>query len=171
MASFDEAYEHLFPMEIGYSDHPSDRGGRTLHGLSERWYPQLWKDGPPTLCEIRAVYVSDFWNVVQGDKLESQLAANEAFEQAVNSGPRFACKNMQLTFNYMRREGQHPGPLVVDGVVGPKTLAAVNAFTADYEHAFYARMNVLQALHFDNLVARDESQRDFLRGWYGKRVL
>jgi len=134
--------------EGGFSDNPRDPGGPTnfgitLHTLSHFLGRQATVDelkavDDPTKA---AIYRNLYWNVVQGDALPSGIDLC-VFDMAVNGGPSRAAKMLQ---------GIVPG-VVADGVIGPKTIAAVcamsapsliDAFTSARE-AFYRSLSTFQ---------------------------
>jgi lysozyme family protein len=107
--------------EGGWSDHPDDKGGATMRGVTIGTYSQYLgrqatkeelKDIPEE--HIKDIYKNMFWNKVFGDQLPSKLDAC-VFDFAVNSGPSRAVRMLQGF------AGSTP-----DGAMGPKTLAATN---------------------------------------------
>ena len=55
---------------------PGDRGGRTSWGISERWHPEAWKNGPPTRDEAKQIYLNEYvkpWDWVINPFLKNQL--------------------------------------------------------------------------------------------------
>lgn len=85
-ANFDRAVRFVLEREGGYVDHPADRGGKTIYGISERSHPDAWADGPPTLQEAVAIYKEEYWNKIAGIEDMSQASALIVFDLAVNSG-------------------------------------------------------------------------------------
>lgn len=177
MADFDPAFDRLIDIEGFSSHHPSDRGGETVYGISKRWHPEAWVDGPPTLKTARGFYFTEFWQPLLCDKIKSPAIAFELFEAAVNSGPRDSILWAQKSFNFFHMFAKRlnrvgwPEALVQDGKMGPRTLNALNfMFDNFYSGAQVARQNVLQALHFDELAKERDDQAAFMLGWYNKRL-
>lgn len=147
--TFDEAFEKLIGHEGGYVDHPSDPGGRTNHGVTERvarahGYQGDMRDLPlETAKEIaRAAY----WDVVRADELPEAVRF-DVFDAAYNSGPGQAAKWLQ------RAAGAHD-----DGQIGAQTIAAANAVDG---YRLLARFNGHRLQFFTDL----GTWKDFGKGW------
>jgi len=126
MAAFDQAFRIVIGEEGGLTTNPADPGnwtggacGRgvclgTRYGISAAAYPGL-AIATLTLDAARAIYRRDYWDPVQGDSLPPPLALL-VFDAAVNSGvSRAICWQ------------QAAAGVATDGVLGPRTLAAVGA--------------------------------------------
>lgn len=113
--TFDDAFERLLGHEGGFVDHPSDPGGRTRWGVTERvaranGYTGDMRDFPVTMA--KDIYRREYWTPIRGDELPI-VARFDVFDAAVNSGVRQAALWLQ------RACGAVP-----DGVIGPQTIAA-----------------------------------------------
>ena len=117
---FERALAHVLGAEGGLADHPDDPGGLTNHGVTQRTYNGWRKqnDLEPrsvreiTDPEVTAIYRSDFWEPMKGDKLPDGLAF-VVFDGAVNSGVAQSVKWLQRALG-----------VVDDGIVGSITLSA-----------------------------------------------
>lgn len=163
MANFNEAFTITLGHEGGFVNHPDDPGGRTMYGISERSHPEAFRNGLPSFEDAKAIYKTGYWDRVKGDRIESQAIANELFDTAVNAGSIRAVRILQSAYNYLRPSGE--ASLEEDGVIGNKTLTAINQFTPKYEAALHNLMNVLQGMHYLNT-----KNRAFYRGWFGNRI-
>lgn len=143
--NFDNAFEALIGHEGGYVNHKKDPGGETKYGISKRQYP-LINIRDLTLDTAKAIYKRDYWNKVRGDELPYDIAF-EVFDAAVNHGVGRATKWMQGCLD-----------VNVDGLIGPKTLAA--ASTSDL-YEFRCRFNGTRLLFFTDL----KTWESFGRGW------
>lgn len=112
--NFDIAFEKLLGHEGGYVDHPSDPGGRTKYGISQRTYPGEDIRGM-TLERAKAIYRRDFWGPAGCDAVPDAIKF-DLFDAAVNSGNATAIRFLQ------RAAGAFP-----DGVLGPNTLLSVGS--------------------------------------------
>lgn len=115
---FDDAFDRLIGHEGGYSDHPSDPGGRTMWGVTERvarsWgYMGDMRDLPRDTA--KELYKALYWNKVRADEVPESVRF-DLFDTAVNSGVSQSIKLLQ------RAAGATD-----DGVLGAKTLAAARA--------------------------------------------
>jgi lysozyme family protein len=111
---FDQAFDVLIKHEGGYVDHPSDPGGRTNYGISQRAYPG--EDiRNMTIERAKQIYKRDYWDACRCDDLRGDIGFH-VFDAAVNSGVRRASLWLQAAV------GATP-----DGKIGPRTIAAANA--------------------------------------------
>jgi lysozyme family protein len=123
---FDQALAHTLEIEGGLSDRDSaaDPGGLTNLGVTQKTLdsfnrrhteynlPRSVRDLKP--IDAKVIYKIDYWNVCHCDQLPASVAIL-IFDMAVNAGPARAKKLMQKTLG-----------VVQDGIVGPKTLSAMN---------------------------------------------
>lgn len=131
-ALFAYAVDRLLAMEGGLAEHPADPGGITNFGISLRYAqgapPGLLDmngDGVVDARDIRqmtreaavAVYRADWWEALRLAELPPAVAV-QMLDSAVNIGRRQAVRELQGACIL------HGEPLVVDGLLGPKTRAA-----------------------------------------------
>ena len=170
MANFKQIIPFVKKWEGGFSDHPNDRGGATNQGITwanfvayapKLGYPpdwQLFMQMPDYIWE--RIFKTQYWDAVQGDHIQSQAVAGLLVDFAWGSGPGTAVMHLQRVLN------QHFGTrLVVDGGMGPLTLAATNRAPARalFQALFQAREQFLHAI-----IARDPSQAVFRTGWFNR---
>lgn len=117
MSYFDRAFVLTVAQEGGYSNDSRDRGGETKYGISKRAYPDL-DIARLTVEGAKAIYRRDYWDRLRCDDLPWPVAL-AVFDFGVNSGVGAAAKKLQLAC------GAPP-----DGVIGPLTLARVNAMSS-----------------------------------------
>jgi lysozyme family protein len=120
---FDTAFTHLLGHEGGYVDHPSDPGGATRWGVTERvaranGYTGHMRDFPEAAA--RHIYRREYWQAVRADELPPVLRY-PVFDAAVNSGVKQAVKWLQEAVGAK-----------VDGVIGPQTLTMARAAHPDF---------------------------------------
>ena len=155
--NFEAALKAILHHEGGYVNHPKDPGGMTNLGVTKR----VWEEwvghevDEKTMRElspetVAPMYKAKYWDKVKGDDLPTGVDY-VVFDAAVNSGPGRAAKWLQACV------GVEP-----DGGIGPKTLAAVNAFDANQLIEDYAkrRLSFLMDL---------QTWDTFGKGW-GRRV-
>jgi lysozyme family protein len=108
----------IMQMEGGHkaTDHPSDPGGLTKYGISQRSYPDL-DIRSLTYDEAVIIFKLDYWDKIAGDLLPWPLCLYVS-DAAFNMGPVRAVRLLQKAL----------GNVNVDGVMGPKTLAATNRY-------------------------------------------
>lgn len=116
--NFDEAFEKLIGHEGGYVNDPRDRGGETKFGISKRAYP-LEDIANLTLDRAKLLYRRDYWGPAGCDAVPDG-AKFDLFDTAVNSGVNAAIRILQKTVGE-----------TADGVLGPRTLQAVQSMPAE----------------------------------------
>ena len=147
--NFDTAFNLLLKHEGGYSDHAADPGGKTRYGITEAvarevGYRGDMQDLPLDLA--KRIYRAKYWDELDLDLLPAGIRY-VLFDAAVNSGPTQAVKWLQ------RAVGTQD-----DGILGPKTKAALGSLSADS-----VRMKLLaQRLRFMTNLSNWPS---FSRGW------
>jgi lysozyme family protein len=138
MTNFERAFAIVVGEEGVYSTDRKDRGNwtsgkvgegtfkGTKYGIAAHVYPDL--DIPSlTLDQARAIYRRDYWDRVRGDDLPWAWALS-VFDAAVNMGVGTATRMMQDALGVM-----------VDGRIGPRTIAAAQAADDRKLARFFAR--------------------------------
>lgn len=181
MAEFEKAYEKTSKNEGGYANHLKDKGGETFHGIARKHWPKWtgwvlidaerpkfpkeihspknWKHVDKILNEIprlkeliRSFYKSNFWDDIEGDRINSQEVANILYDWAVNSGEGSPAKNVQRVIGAK-----------VDGDIGPATTAKINAYQDQI--SLVSRLRDERVRVVKEIVQRDPSQNVFLSNW------
>lgn len=116
--NFDQAFHQLLGHEGGYVNHPSDPGGATCWGVTERvarahGYTGHMRDLPVDVA--KAIYKRDYWDAVRADEVPDAVRYS-LFDGAVNSGVKQSIKWLQRGLG-----------VTDDSVLGPQTLAAARA--------------------------------------------
>lgn len=148
----------------GYHCIPGDSGGPTMIGVILSTYAD-WrrKHGKPTTTveDLKAISYDEwltllkqeFWNPCKADQIRNKSIAHMLVDWRWVNGPQ-AVRNMQTAFS-----------LVADGIVGPKTLAALNA--TDSETVFN-RLKAAREASYRKIVQRRPSQMQFYQGWLNR---
>lgn len=121
---FDDSLPVTLVYEGAFSDNPHDPGGRTMKGITQHVYDafrDLNKQPRQdvkliTNPELYTIYQAQYWDKVEGDNLPPGLDL-AVFDFAVNSGPEQAVKVLQRLVK-----------VDDDGIMGMRTVAAINAF-------------------------------------------
>ena len=159
MSKFNHAIQVVLKHEGGYVNHPNDPGGETNFGISKRSYPKL---DIKNLTEEKAIqiYKKDWWDRFRYDRIDDVHIATKVFDLAVNKGPRKAHKLLQKAINLVEKES-----LVTDGIIGPKTLSALNNGNKD---AILKGLKFFAAEYYYRIVSKRSSFRTFLLGWLNR---
>jgi lysozyme family protein len=114
--TFDQAFDELLKHEGGFSDHADDPGGKTRFGITEavaRAHGYLGDMRELPLEVARSIYRASYWDAVRADDLPARVRY-AVFDAAVNSGVPRSIRWLQGAVGAL-----------TDGVIGPKTLLAV----------------------------------------------
>jgi lysozyme family protein len=185
MANFSEAYKKTMGHEGGYANDRDDAGGETYMGISRvynpGWYgwtlidqekgeydfPSCLKDDEDLHDAVEDFYKDKYWDVNRLDDFPSQEIANEMFDTGVNMGVGRAARFLQKALNYLNRNGSLYSDLVVDGVVGGKTISALDTVFSDGDDdVLLSMLNVLQGQHYMNYMDKNPTQKKYARGWF-----
>ena len=158
MANFNDAIVKTLAREGGakFTDVASDKGGATKYGISQAAYPTL-DIRNLTEQQARDIYKRDYWDVVCGDTIKSQLVAENIFDTAVNMGVRTASKLAQVCMDITP----------ADGIIGSKSVAVINAHD---EHQFLAAYTLAKIARYAYICNKDNTQTKFLLGWINRAL-
>lgn len=201
MSNFTTAYDLTTAHEGGWSCNPADRGGETYKGIARKLHPG-WKGWPivdllkepgdsatditETLAEdgelqmlVIDFYKEHFWDVLNLSKIAHQEVANEVFDTAVNQGAPTAGKYLQQALNLLNQNGKLHKDIVVDGNIGPVTLAAYDSIVVQLKSRYgidrvvsvmLKALNGLQFERYRAICANDPTQEVFFFGWINNRI-
>lgn len=157
MADFEKAFEKLMALEGGYVAHTKDPGGETKFGITKRSYPNL-NIKTLTMDEAKVIYLRDWWTPHRYGEMNDQELAEKVFCLAVNIGPHHANKLLQRAVNKVESAG-----LNIDGIIGPKTLAAING--SQHRAHILAELKLLAVQYYLEL-----GVINFLAGWIRRAI-
>lgn len=172
--NFPAAFAKVLRVEGEFSDHPGDRGGATMYGITERvaranGYMGEMREMP--LSVAQSIYKRQYWDTLKLDEISeaSFVVACELFDTSVNMGVGTAGKFLQRAINVLT-----PGGVEVDGVVGPMTVDRLRGYLAkrgaEGEVVLLRALNALQGARYVEIGERDASQEAFTYGWFLNRV-
>lgn len=150
MSNFDNCLDVVLKHEGGFVNHPKDPGGMTNLGITKKVY-EAWMKKPVTEEQMRAltkqmvypIYKAKYWDLMKCDSMPKGIDLM-LFDFGVNAGQQRAIAKLQAAV------GSY-----ADGLIGPKTIAAVNqvedkvALIKEYEqlrYDFYKSLSTYQ--HF-----------------------
>lgn len=171
----------LIEREGGYVNDPADRGGATKYGITEavaraHGYKGHMRDLPKDLA--KTIYRKTYWTNPRFDQVNQIYAAvaEELLDTGVNCGVAFAKPLLQRALNLLNNQGKEGWPdLAVDGIYGPATLNALNAFLKkrgkDGAQALLRVLNIMQGQRYIEICERNPSQEKYFFGWVLNRVV
>lgn len=141
-----------------YVNNKLDAGGPTRFGIS---LPTLsgYRGKPCTDLDVKnltqveaeTIYETRYWNPLKCDDYASEALAAGVFDCGVLTGTANAARTLQASV-----------AATVDGVIGPKTIAAVRA--AD-KLTTACVFSMAWQKYLVSIVQRDRTQAAFLNGW------
>ena len=162
MDRFEKFLNYIFEVEGGYTNDENDRGGATNFGITHYdakkylGYTGDMRDFKKSDAE--KIYEKVYYRGNHIDKITDDRVALSIFDWAVNSGGK-GIKKAQIVAN------KFGANLIIDGIIGKKTLEAINAIDPA---AFLKEYHEMQRTFYKNLAARDSSQEGFLKGWLNR---
>lgn len=179
-AAFEAAFKRLLVAEGEYSDHPSDRGGKTRWGITEAvardsgWMGDM-RDLP--LSVAQDIARSKYWDLLSGDevvKLVGEGVAYQLLQIGYNMGVGWAGQFLQRALNAFNRNGLDYPDIPMDGKIGPRTLASLRCFVAFRRvagvQALSKAIECQQGTRYLDLVDFRPENEDFVFGWFRVRL-
>ena len=156
MAKIEILKPFVLSYEGGYSNVSGDKGGATNKGVTIATFRSVFGQGK-TITDLRRmtdeqwmyIFRKYYWDKWRADEIKSQSIANLLVDWYWMSG------------SYGIKIPQYSMGLLSDGLVGPKTLGAINGYPNEKElftklwnerEAFFKRIGV-------------KTQKKFLDGW------
>lgn len=173
-------------VEGGYVDDPDDNGKCTNHGITQALAEQYkttlktkfgWDGNMRNLTTEMAffIYKTHFWDKMKLDEVmkRSVFLADRLFDLGINAGKTVAVKNLQRYLNVMNNSQTYWKDIDADGAMGPKSLAALDAYIAkrgatgkDY---LIDAMLDMQSTYYIELAERREKDEKFIYGWQARK--
>ena len=181
MADFNKAFEYLMGNEtfvrngvvISHYENPAT-GEISNWGISLAWLktidPEATADTVRNLTRESAsdLYEKYWWKANHLDLLDSDNLAAKMLDICVNCGSGTGIKMLQTALNEpMENPAEH---LVVDGVIGPKVVAAVKLDTATAigEYGLLAALVSLLEDHYRAIAAKNPVHEADLPVWLAR---
>lgn len=177
---FKEVLDEVLGVEGDWSNHPSDSGGKTMFGITERLARKYGYVGEMQKIPIsfaERIYKEEFWDSLDLDTISkiSPTIVRELMDTSVNQGTGRGAEYLQLSLNALNRQQKDFNDIRVDGDVGPATLSALRAFIhkrgSAGELVLLRCLNSLQGAFYINLSQRRQKDEDFVYGWILNRVV
>lgn len=166
--------DSLIQREGGYVNHAADRGGPTRYGVTqsvarENGYNGDMRELPLSLA--KRIAADRYWHPLHlGDvAVHSEALAESMFDFCYHSGVRRPAETLQRLLNVLNREQRDYRDLGVDGIVGGKTLGALQAYRElrgnDGMQVLRHGFDALRTAFLVSLAERAPSQEAFSYGW------
>ena len=182
MASMDKVFDIMLKLEFnspGNALHVNKtETGYTFMGIYQKAHPHLsmWKkidevvakhsklsdasielyNNAGLLDEVKMFYKKNFWDRMRLDEIQDQHKANEMFVFGVNAGCGRSVRLAQIIVG-----------TVADGLIGPKTIEAINAYDTD---AFDTEFDSEEIKYYEAIVSNNPEKKIFLSGWKNRAV-
>lgn len=160
MAKVDYLIPFILKWEGGYVNDPVDKGGATNKGITLRTFTEHRTAKGKTASieqlknishsEWREIMKSLYWDLWQADNIDNQSIANILVDWVWASG---SC-GVKIPQRILG--------LTQDGVVGQKTLTAVNSAN---QQQLFQKILTARLKFIDDIIKKTPSQKRFERGW------
>jgi lysozyme family protein len=159
MANYEKLIPIILKWEGGWSNDPKDSGGCTMKGITIGTFKMYF--GKSKTCkdlrnitdsQWRAIFIQRYWNRWSADAIKTQSIANLLVDWLWTSGV-YGIKYPQRVLG-----------VTDDGIVGPKTIAAINNYPNQKE--LFQKLWNRRKKHFE-AIAKNGKQK-FLKGWLNR---
>lgn len=163
MDTFTRAFSYVYGNEQGFANDPYDRGGPTNFGVTLKTLGE-WRGKPVTAEDVKRLEITEamnilkkrYWDVLRCDEIRDDAISMVLFDAGVLFGRNGAARSLQKSLVALGAD------IKVDGVIGPKTVAAINSLAGPkLVDIFSAELkNRVRSI----VLARPENQK-FVKGW------
>lgn len=164
MASVDKLIPFIVKWEGGFVNDPDDLGGATNMGVTMATYKTYCRrKGYPVPTESRLKSMTKkqwreilkmmYWDRFRADEIESQSVANICVDWLWGSGVT-AIKRVQEMLG-----------VKVDGIVGVKTLAAINSRSS---LPLFGQIKSIRVEYIDEICEKRPKNEKFRKGWMNR---
>ena len=153
--------EVVLKNEGGYSNDPSDPGGATNHGITQKTYDDYrghlgegFQDvNLITDTEVWDIYLIKYWLPMNIDEFNNDDLTLQVWDHGVNTGIRTSTRMLQRLVGVKD-----------DGFIGEESMRAVREYNGDIAEDFKKR----RKLFYVTLVQGKPELRKFIKGWLAR---
>lgn len=165
MAEYTKLIPHVLKWEGGWSNDPNDSGGPTMKGITLATYtaycskkgwpnPTLKQLKEITKIEWEEIFKTMYWDRWKADQIKNQSIANLLVDWLWTSG------------TYGIKYPQQILGVSADGIVGPKTITAINNYSNQRE--LFDKLWNRRKQHFISIAKSKPGNSKFLKGWLNR---
>lgn len=165
---FEKAVNQIILIEGGFVNNSKDKGGATKYGITEKVARQngyIYEMRNLTEVKAKEIYKKEYWDKIKVDCRDFNISFL-LFDFAVNSGVKTAIKHLQNALNVLLKEMIEP--LIIDGVAGKKTQAAIDYINAN---GFFSEklksLLISERLKFYTSLSKTQFN-EFGKGWINR---
>lgn len=164
-----EPLDHLFERarKRGFSSDPDDAGGATQSGVTLTTYKAWCRAhgrSTPSVSDLKAIPFAEwqsilktmFWDAWRADEIRNQYIAEILVDWVWASG------------SYGITRPQRIIGVVADGIVGPKTLAAVNAYDSIQSRHLWHKIYADRVAYINEIIRKHPNWEKFRKGWMNR---
>ena len=158
MAKYEKLIPTVLKWEGGFANHPSDPGGATNSGVTLSTFRSVYGKNKTvqdlknmTNEQLEYIFKTRFWDRWKADDIDNQAIANLLVDWLWTSGV------------YGIKYPQEVLGVKTDGIVGLKTLAAINYYPNKKE--LFEKLWNRRKKHFEDIVRNRPQSKVFLKGW------
>lgn len=171
---FESAVNVILRHEGRFVNNKNDSGGATMYGISLRFLKvaglDIDLDGDVDINDIIAIdkekakdiYRKYWWDRYFYDDINSLPISTKIFDLAVNMGANQAHKIVQAACNSLGYR------LYKDGILGHKSLYAINSLSSLYEDSLLRSINKYAKEFYYTIVEKNPEYSIFLKGWLNR---
>lgn len=158
MANYKTLKPFILQYEGGFTNDPNDLGGATNKGVTLTTFrSHFGKD--KTVEDLKkitdeqwdTIFLKGYWNKCKATDIKTQSVANMLVDWTYNAG-----------INAIKRTQKLLG-LVNDGIVGAKTINAINTYPNQRE--LFEKIKAIRIDYYQRICVARPTNQKFLKGW------
>lgn len=137
--------------KTGYVNSKNDSGGETNFGITVAKARECGYKGK--MCDLpyetaKQIYYNEYWKKSNAQNMPNFNLAFLLFDFSVNSGVVNACKKLQTAINKVSGSS-----LVIDGIIGQKTIAEIEKYTKQERGYFHFFVNKIEKTYIAEILS------------------